>query len=340
MRIERLHPDELPALDAFFDLLALGMPQANLKQFSSPRLVEGDIEVVTFVARDSDRIVGTIGWLRTPLLLAGQRTRALWPINFYVHPEYRGLGLGKNMLDTMKGDKSLMIVLGGTDSSIPLFEKMGAHLLGHLATCRWFFPNLSPGRLHDRLRAKARSFPPKQVGFRTGQGTVLASRTERPGAAGLDRGPASDNTVPHGPSYLDYAFGGPLASLFACYRVTVDGEWAGHFVLSPAADRRPFLAVEVMDLDALPGQETAVLEAARRTAFRRADIVRLRMSGRRFTSRFASLPGRSRIDEGAPFRAWFGEDLAEAVGQIDDWHLTYADHDEFRQRSHLQKWSN
>jgi len=335
VKLEPLAGPSLAELEDLYRELGLGMPSENLEQFSRPR-TEGGIEVATLLMRDEGRVVGTIGWIEAPLSVPGLEgpLRARWPINLYLLPRYRGRRLGVELMRAAMSGAPLCLVIGGNAASIPVLEKTGWRLLGNLASYRWAFPCLSPGSIKDRFRKSGRTRPPSIVRIPSHRTRLAARRVDR--MEGLlpwvAKAPADEAGVVRDESYLRFAFGGDLKAYHSLHEVTVDEALVGYFVLAARAERLPLLTTQIVDLDAVPGREAAVLDAARKTAMTCGDIVRLRLCGERFVSVMAE-QARYRSARGdLELRAHASGDLLESLPSGGAWRLSYGDHDQYRVR--------
>jgi GNAT superfamily N-acetyltransferase len=357
MRIEPLGESGLTELEEFYGALGMRVAPENLRQFSQPRAVPAGHRVVTLTLRDGGRIAGTIGYLDLPLRIvrataAGAEVieeTARWPVNQYLLPEYRGRGLGKDLMEATRDGAPLRVVIGGNAASIPILDRTGYRMIGTLACRRWLAPVpqlLGPARLRDRLRREVRRRPPETLGVGRPRGRIVARRVERlsgwlpwaapgGGARGIEIG------VPREAAYLEFAFGGALRRHHSIHAVHVDGALSGFFVLAARAGRPGTLTVEIVDLDAVPDRETHVIRAALRAGFACGDVVRLRFSGERFARALDSLspPGRQTQDHPLRISCVPGPlfDAIAAAGK-GAWRLTYGDHDQYRIRSASQVW--
>lgn len=337
MSISPLTAGEMPELVEFFPRMGLVVPPENVRQFAWPRRPAPGFEMVTLGLRDGGRLVGIIGYLDLPLRLLGREATGRWPINLHLLAEYRGRGIGQRLMEATREGARIRLVIGGNRNSTPVLRKTGWTHAGNLVSFRW--TSACP-RLADRLRRRSRGRPPEAVGWEGRDGRVEARRMETLDgpAPWVARAPAGESGVPRDAAYLRYAFGGGLAPLHLPYRVAVGGETVGFFVLAARSDLRPRLAVEVIDVDAVPGREAEVLEAARRTAFRAADVVRAHLSARRFTEAARALPGRAAVAEGLPL--WLSAEggLDSALEDAGGWRITHGDHDRYRALPVSQVW--
>jgi GNAT superfamily N-acetyltransferase len=344
----------MPELEAFFRSLLLPMPAENLAQFCLPRVSGTRLKVVTLVMRDEGRIVGTVGWIDVALRvndqrglpLSGQNETLRWPVNLYLLPESRGKGLGKQLMEATRQGAALRAVIGGNAASMPVLDRTGWQVIGHLSSVRWRRPCLDPSRLRERLGPIDRRPPPERVNVRTAHHAITARRVERalgwlPWAAVESPGAPFEAGPPRDAHDIEFAFGHALRRYHTLHEVTVNGVVAGFFALAARAERRPWLTTEVMDLDAVPGRETQVIRAARATALSCADVARFRFGGARFARALASMGMGGRFTVDHPLRVSF--DPARAIDgphlrQVDSWRLTYGDHDQYRVRSSSIPW--
>jgi len=360
MNVDLLAPSDLPELDAFFRAIGLHMPAENFRQFAAPRRLAPNLELGTFLLRERGRIVGSLGWIEVPVRVndgAGQplvpdRLRAgRWVMNFYLAPELRGRGVARALLDAFHASCPMRFVIGSTNAAQRAFDKVGYRDIGRLVMARWVHPCLDPRRLADRVRRGARRPPPATIKMRLGDDELTVRRTS-PVGDNLPWTVSDVRQVPHeagaprNGAYLAYAYGGELRPHHVLYVVAINGESAGLFVIAARAThlpkiRLPLLAAEIIDLDARPGAERAVILAARKTAFTCSDVVRLRICGDRFTTVLRELAGSRGLVDDIPLR--LSVDAAvlpegpyrERAGV---WRLTYGDHDQFRVRATSQEW--
>jgi hypothetical protein len=115
-------------------------------------------------------------------------------------------------------------------------------------------------------------------------------------------------------------------------------ELVGYFVLAAQADRFPLLVAQIVDCDAVPGREAAVLWAASRTGLRCADIVRLRILGQRFAHSLARVPASRPGQPDVPFRILPPQNYHGEAHRSNLWRITYGDHDEYRSYPYTQRW--
>lgn len=346
IRLETLASDDIGELEALYSELGLRMSAADRAHFCRPRTVAPGLSVGVLSLRDEGRMVGTIGYLDVPLRLAGSAAspgKLRWPINLYVLPAYRGKGLGIRLMEATREGAPWRMVIGGNAASIPVLEKTGWKLIGTLRLHRWAFPNASPLRLRDRFRKAARCRPPEVVRLASGGHAVEVRRVERLTGGlpwGLSGGGwlSPDHGVPRDAAYLAFAFGGALARWHSLHVVTVDGSNSGFFVLAARSDRLPILSVEIVDLDAVPGRELQVLEAARATSLRCGDVVRIRIGSDRFGPALKALSGRRAGIPDLPIRISCPDDAPAEALSGGAWRLTYGDHDQYRVRAASQVW--
>lgn len=359
MTITPLDPCDLPALGEFFREVGASVPRENLEQFSMPRAAAHGPAVGSLVLKEGGRILGAIGYIDIPLRLSWEGTGSAgtireelsrWPINHFLAAECRGRGLGKQLMEAAWEGAPCLLAIGGTESSIPARDKAGWRPLGQLSCWRFRAPIrslLAAGKLNDRRNAGTRGVPPETVSLRVGRRQVVAQRSlEVSGwlpwvAPDPPRGQVEIG-APRDAAYLQFAFFGALSKYHVLYMVSVDGAVAGYFVLAARADRPPFLSIEIVDLDAAPGREAVVIEAARATGFTRGDIVRLRVCGDRFTRALRTLRGDVKESPDHAFRVStrpgsLVEDAAAA--SLSSWRLAYGDHDQYRVRTRSQIWS-
>lgn len=344
--IDRLGAGDLPELTSLFGALGLYMPQENVEQFARPRQEAPGIEVVTLGMRESGRLVGTMGWLELPFQLpGGARTSARWMVNYYVLPELRGRGLGRRLEEATRHAAGYHLITGGTPHSIPIFEKAGWRLLGQVESWRWIAPCLSLSRMAERRAGAGRIAPPSPMEFRIGSGTgsrvscAQDSIRECPWAADPLAGGPDEGGVPRTAAYLAYAFEGPLARQFRLHEVRVDGAPAGFFALAVRPLRWPLLGADIIDLDALPGREGQVVEAARRMALACADVARLRITPvPRFVRALEKAKGRRVPGSTIPLRMHHGPGIPGDWFDPERWRVTPGDHDQYRIRKGSQAW--
>jgi hypothetical protein len=98
------------------------------------------------------------------------------------------------------------------------------------------------------------------------------------------------------------------------------------------------LTCEIIDIDSAAGEEGACLAAALRAAHARADVVRLRICGGRFLRAAREAGGRDEPDH--PLRVSCEGSLLEKLRDLDAWHLTYGDHDQYRVRASSRPWAS
>ena len=190
LKLDELATGELPELREFFAALSMSLPAGNVEQFSSPRKGPAG-DVVTLVMRESDRIVGTIGWLDVPLRVNDERgfarddgsaDRVRWPVNLYLLPEYRGKGLGKQLMQATREGAPVRAVIGGNSSSMPVLDRTGWQAIGSMVCARWSWPCLDPHRFADRISTGIATSRPMTV-------TAVTTRPPRLGSTvrGLGR---------------------------------------------------------------------------------------------------------------------------------------------------------
>lgn len=344
MSLSLLAPGEMPELLDFLKRLPLDVRPENLTQFWMPRTTAGGSATSILVLREAGTIIASIGWIDVPLRInddqgharTGERHKSIrWPVNFYVLAELRGKGLGHRLLEATRDGATLRAAIGG---AIKLLERTGFRSTISLVCARWVRPCLDPARLGERLRGGERRPPPDLASWRIDGALVRARRLRRfdvalPWADRSSRGAPGEAGVPRDAAYLEFAFGGVLGPYHASYVVDVDGTPAGHFVLAARAGRRFLLVAEIVDLDAMPGREKEVIEAARRTALACADMARLRISGARFTR---VLEGTTRgIVTDQTLRIVCDEPWGSPPA---DWRMTYGDHDHYRARASSLAW--
>ena len=359
MTIAPLDPAELPALGEFLREAGATVPQPNLEQFSMPRTAGPGPGVATLVLKEGGRILGSIGYLDIPLALSeggagGPGTRreelARWPINHFLLAECRGRGLGKQLMEAAWEGAPCLLAIGGTETSIPARNKTGWRPIGQLTCWRFKAPArglLATGKLRDRRNTMSRRVPPDSVSLRPAGREIIARRTRElsgwlPWVTPDPPSARPEIGAPRDAAYLRFAFNGALSKYHVIYTVSVNGALAGYFVLAARSDRRPFLSIEIVDIDAAPGFETEVIEAARATGFTRADVVRLRLGGDRLTMALRSLRGDIKESPDHAFRISSrpGSLVEEpAAASLQAWHLTYGDHDQYRVRTASLIWS-
>lgn len=313
MKLVRAEAADLPAIAEFFAGLDLVFPDANLEQFVLPRTGSGGHSVTTLLWPDErQRIRGLLGRLEMPVVVGDGRSRCRWPVNFFLAPEFRGRGLGQELMrQVMRGateESSVGLVLGGNQHSIPVLERTGWRRLGELTTFRW------------------RRRPPHDVQLRVVAGLPLhAPWADTPWTGTAWTGAASPRSgVPRSVAGLRSTFGGSLAPFHAPHHLLLDDEPVGYCVLS-ARRRDGETRVEITDFDAIEGFETEVLTAALAAGFGLGSEVVAHACCRRFLSALAALDP-EQVGAGLPL--WIlGEQVPPCV---DDWHVTHGDHDRYR----------
>lgn len=305
MRRRDAVPTDVPEITRFFDRLGIHFPGPNLEQFVRPSRPAEDLAVVTrLVLGKSDEIVGLLGYLERPLRVDGRQIRGRWPVNFFLAPELRGQGLGKDLMRDVMGGCELGLVLGGNPKSIPVLERTGWRRLGDLHTYEW--------------QGRASSFS-TQNRARPG----LPATT--PWAEGSGRnGVRRDGVV------LSYRFAGPLAPYHRVFHVVDEGTPTGYFVLSMRRDGPAPGRVKITDFDASPGTETQLARAALATAFDVGSEVEAHACNVAFRSAFETLsPTRAAV--GLPIWVLDPHDLLTAASSSQGtWHITHGDHDRYR----------
>lgn len=317
MDLKPARHEDLAGLAEFLAGLGLDFPRPNFEQFVVPRQGAGQTRVTTYLLRLPDGgIGGCLGCLDQLALVGGERRGLRWPMNFFLAPELRGQGLGKEMMRRVMDGAELGLVLGGNPRSIPVLERTGWTKIGELATYRFGGAPAAPA-------AQSAEAPPAGS---------LETRPGLPAATPWIAGPRTDGAEPrHGAprtlDFLRFAFGGALAAFHAPYGVFAGERPIGYFVLSlraPAGGEE----AEITDFDAVPGGEAACLSAALAAARRRADEVVVHAASRRFRAALESLAPRQ-AGAGLPLFALEGSGRRPS-GAVSDWHVTHGDHDRYR----------
>lgn len=319
MEIAPLTPAEMPDLDRLFVEVGLALPPENVRQFAWPRRPAPGFETVSLGLFDAGRLVGVIGYLDLPLCLDGFRTTGRWPINLYLLASYRGRGWGRRLMEATRAGADTRLVIGGNAFSTPVLAKTGWRRIGHLAV--FHPPAGAPG-------------PPLERGVAVVP--VAAAELADLPAPWVEWAPAGEYGVPRDGSYLRFAWGGELASFLRLHLVHAAGEALGFFVL--ALRREEGLVAEVIDLDALPGREAAVVGAALATAAGAGKRARLHAGVGRFRRAARGLLGEGREETGLPIWLSREEPLPAAALDPESWRLSHGDHDRYRVLATSMPW--
>ena len=341
MSLEPIAESDVPELDAFLKGIGHDLGAANMRQFARPAVHPGGIAVTTLALREQGRLLGTIGWIDLPARVRGEAIRLRWPINQYLAAECRGRGLGKALMEATREGAVLRCVIGGNAASMPILDRTGYAQLGSLRRFTWRRPAFTPALIGARLTDGARPDPPERLEVRVRGRRLTVRRAEArtpPTLPWAGSGPPAEILVPRSAGYLAYAFGGPLRPFHELLVVESEETIVGCCTLAARSERRPVLTCEIVDIDSAAGEEAACLAAALRAAQARADVVRLRISGGRFLRAAREAGAREEADH--PLRVSCAAPLLETLRDIDDWHLTYGDHDQYRARASSRPWAS
>jgi len=94
---------------------------------------------VLYVAYDGRECVGYLGQLPAPVQVDGRPYKVMWPSTIFVHPPYRGRGLGRRLAETLLQANPEVVITGANEASERTFLRAGARTLGDLVFCqiRW-----------------------------------------------------------------------------------------------------------------------------------------------------------------------------------------------------------
>lgn len=81
-------------------------------------------DIPLWIAKDGEEIVGQLATIPVTLKVGEKETRAIWILDFIVHTDYRGKGLGKRLVLAAKEYCSTMITLGINEHSSAVFRSL------------------------------------------------------------------------------------------------------------------------------------------------------------------------------------------------------------------------
>jgi len=142
IQIERLRPDDRPALDALYRRVhgTAENFEARWKSFRerwdwqygrNPNLPDG--LPLVWVVRDGETIAGQFATIPVRLVVNGTEIDAAWGTDAMVAPEHRGKGWGEALYRHWDRSVGAAIGLSYTDASYGLFKKMGWPYQGAVA---------------------------------------------------------------------------------------------------------------------------------------------------------------------------------------------------------------
>ncbi len=145
---------------------------------------------------DSGRIAGHAGLLPVTVSWSDRRIQGAWFIDYFVLPEYRGSGLGRILMQEVMQSAPLVLAVGATPMSTPVFERLGWRRIPET-----FFFGL-PLRAGRFLHAKNRLMygPIALAGTALARLVTLRARSARNelGVTPLSAGPLSQWGIEHG----------------------------------------------------------------------------------------------------------------------------------------------
>ena len=301
---------DLPAVADFFERLGVAFPDANLEQFVRPSHGAWAVGSRLVLGEDGG-LQGLLGYLDRPLRLGGTACSSRWPVNFFLAPELRGRGLGKELMAGVMAQADLGLVLGGNRYSIPVLERTGWRRLGHLKTYSWA------------------GAPPSGCGL--GSAAVVAGLP--PATPWVEARPSCCG-VPRTVDLPAKAFGGALRPLHRVFH-RLDGDAVtGFFVLSArSGETRPGETrpkVTLVDFESVPGREAELVAAALDTASTFGGEIEAHACRDDMCAAFEATRPR-RAATGLPVWILDPEQRVDVTGGLGPWHVTFGDHDRYRQ---------
>ena len=106
-----------------------------------------------WILTSEKQIVGQLATIPVELKVGGVKTTAIWILDFIVHPQFRGRGLGKQLVLEAQKFYPTMITLGINEQSTAVFQSLKWTPLGSI---RRYHKLLFPG---EALREIARIGP-------------------------------------------------------------------------------------------------------------------------------------------------------------------------------------
>ena len=239
-------------------------------QAKNPLADPEDLALV--VAFDRDRCIGYHGVLPGYLNTSAGRSKIYWLVTFYLDPDYRGRGCGKQLVQTIQETGVDLVATGLTQGAVGVYRSLGFSELGELPFGQLRLDRLQLANkatagtsLHRLLRsldkwyylpAKKRFYGSACRGYRTPEHLRPESpdwqsppqRDSRSGQPGLapsfERGPATIGWM------LQYPW---IVSRGDA------GEDVQHYYFSRVRDRFEFVILELTDQNNEPGEDFVIL---------------------------------------------------------------------------------
>lgn len=112
----------------------------------NPNTHTGDIPL--WIVKSGERIVGQLATIPVELKVGNTVTPAIWILDFIVHADYRGKGLGKRLVLAARESYPTMITLGINEQSEAVFRSLDWRAVGGVHR---YHKLLFPGNAYDEI---------------------------------------------------------------------------------------------------------------------------------------------------------------------------------------------
>jgi GNAT superfamily N-acetyltransferase len=293
-----------------------------------------------WVVRKNSKIVGQLGTIPVQLKVGAVNTKAIWILEFILLQEFRGRGLGKQLVLTAGEKYRSMITLGINQASTRVFTSLGWKPMGSIHRYHKFLfagsaAAMAGGRNWLRAGLNAISFPLRiSLGPKTSNYKIIGDKVFGPELDEFwERASVQWSvTVRRDHKFLQWQFLRQPGKLFDFIRLYEGSQLVGYAVLFFRAGRHggppPKVAISdfVYDSQKQDGVIDALLKAALQLAIeRKAGSLVTDILDARVEERLKRL-GFGRIKNAPPFMA-ISSEFPKDIHDPAQWYLTRADAD-------------
>ncbi len=116
-------------------------------------LKKNDIEINGYVAAYNNNVVGFVGYILNNYSAYGKMLEGIHPVLWSVHPEYTGLGIGKELYKRVLECCNFSVIFEGTDKAKRMYPTLGYRKIGNAVILKFFFiKDFFPHNIQDLIK--------------------------------------------------------------------------------------------------------------------------------------------------------------------------------------------